>query len=68
MNLPYEIKPLPDGTFDVCDKNGVSPLGTFSTRQYAESAQRMLNLFETVNAQIKEFNNELRKSLKEAQS
>lgn len=51
------VQQLPDGQFDVRDGEGKSVAhkfgGTFETREIAEGAARMLNLFETVEERIR---------------
>lgn len=49
------------GGFDVRGRDGTSPLGSFRERENAKAAQRILNLFVSMNSQIEEINNALRR-------
>lgn len=57
------VQQLFDGTFDVQNEAGTSLLdafgGPFRLRETAEAAQRMLNSFDKVEAQIAEINESL---------
>lgn len=58
------VKQLPNGKYDVQDADGNSLSvkfgGPFYTQGAADSASRMLNMFDTVEGQIAEINDELR--------
>lgn len=54
------IETLPNGEFDVQDSNGKSVMGPFRSRETAEAAQRMLNMFDAVDDQIATINRPLR--------
>lgn len=56
-----ELKALPNGQFDVQDKDGNSVFGEpFRQRETAESAHRMLAMFDAVDGRIAAINNSLK--------
>lgn len=60
------VKQLPNGQFDVQDKDGNSVShkfgGTFDTREIADGAARMLNLFDAIDERVQQINQTLREA------